>query len=294
MANAVAPIQKKRAEILQEMTAAGRKVAEEFEKKLGIGAQGIVMVQYDLGARLADVFENEADYGTGYCKQLAAYLSIPGGETTLYSLRNFSQAFERGFVKDETTQPLANGQYLELGHWVKLSQLKDRSDVKAYLKRIRTESMSARELSREISATGAKLRNSRQGGRKPSAPSSPLAGLQQTFSLAQKFANLEDVLETNVFKAIDHMPAESVNETLQVKLGETKEKLTEMVATGQRALKHIDKNIERVERVLKDRPPEEKAEKPAKGKGKKAAKKGAKSKRAKKPVRKKRQIATVE
>lgn len=304
---AVVPAAKKRAELLKDMTPAGRKFAEEFAKKLGIGARGIVMIQYDLGSRLGTAIENEAEYGVGYVAQLAEYLAMPGGESTLYSLRNFAAAFERKFVESESTIPMENGSHLELGHWIKLSQLSDLSDVRGWLKRVRKDSLSVRALSQEIAATGAKMKNSRQGGRKPSTPTSPIAGLQQTFSMAQKFANFEPVLEKSVCHLIDTMPSEKVSEELLLKLEATHEKLTDMDKACGNALKHVDKNIDRVKRVLEARPPEEKAEAKPKAKAKGKAKAKPKAKKPTKPAakgkgtgkkkkapRKRPQIQTVE
>ncbi len=310
MVTALVPAAKKRAELLKDMTPVGRKLAEDFAKKLGIGARGIVMIQYDLGARVGTAIENEAEYGVNYVSLLAEYLSMPGGESTLYSLRNFATAFDRKFVEGESSIASENGNFLELGHWIKLSQLQDQSDVRSWLKRIRKESLSVRAFSQEIAATGAKMKNSRQGGRKPTTPTSPIAGLQQTFSIAQKFANMEPVLEKSVFAEIDTMPSEKISEDLLLKLEATREKLTEMDAACGKALKHVDKNIDRVKRVLEARPPEEKAapkaKAKAKAKGAKAKKPKAKKptkpaakgkgtgKGKKKPARKRPQIQTVE
>lgn len=305
--NAVAPVEKKRADLLRDMTPAGREIAKEFEKKLGQGARGIVLIQYDLGAQLVNVIEHEADYGSNFVGQLADYLGIAGGETMLYALRNFADSFERKFVETETLAPLTDGTYLELGHWIKLTQLKEHSDVKKYLKRIREESLSVRALSREVAAANSKLKHTRQGGRKPGVPTSPIAGLQQTFSMAQKFANWEPVLEQSVCEPIEHMSAELVSDDLLTKLKMTHDKLLLMGKSTDKSIKYLERNIARVERILAARPKEEKpakkaapkAEKKAKPKpkkavGKKAAKAKAQGKKKAKAPKKKRQIAVVE
>lgn len=297
---AVQPAEKKRSEILRDMTPAGRKMAEDFEKILGKGAKGIVLLQYDMGAKLSNAIENEAEYGNRFVEQLADYLPISGGAASFYNLRNFADAFEREYVEAESAVARSDGSFLELGHWLRLSQLKDKSDVKGYIKRIRANNLSVRELSREIAAAGTKLKNTRQGGRKPGVPTSPLAGLQQTFSIAQKFTNLEPVLNEAVFDAIDHMPPAEVSDDLLAKLETTEQQLGLMSKACDKAIKHVTHNIERVKRVLKDRPPEEKAaakpkaKAPKKKPAAKAKAKGAKKKTAKKPARKRPQIQTVE
>ena len=41
---AVAPTAKKRQELLRDMTPAGRRIAENFEKKLSTGAKGVILI----------------------------------------------------------------------------------------------------------------------------------------------------------------------------------------------------------------------------------------------------------
>jgi len=249
--NAVTPVAKKRLALLKEMTPATREVAQDFETRLGKVAHGIILTQYDMGSRVAEVMENEGEYGSGAVKQLAEYLNVAGGETTLYALRNFSESFDKEYVKEYSLKPMGNGQFLSIGHWFKLMQLKDRKTQEKMLDRIFKESLTVNELEKEVRALGSKdKKNARQGGRKPATPTSPIAGLQTAFQLAQKWSNLVPVLEENVFDSIDELPPDRVNEALLEKLNETKEKIEEMTEKGQSALERVTANIERVETVL--------------------------------------------
>lgn len=249
--NAISPVEKKRLAILKEMSPATREVAQDFETRLGKVAHGIILTQYDMGSRIAEIMENEGEYGSGAVKQLSEYLNIAGGETTLYALRNFSESFDKDYVKEWSLKPMANGQFLSIGHWFKIMQLKDRKAQDKMLDRVFRESLSVNELEKEVRALGSKdKKNARQGGRKPATPTSPIAGLQTAFQIAQKWANLEPVLEESVFDAIDELPPDRINDALLEKLNETKSKLEEMAEKAQSAAERVGSNIERVETVL--------------------------------------------
>ena len=250
--NVISPIENKRLALLKEMTPATREVAQDFEQRLARGAQGIILIQYDMGRRVAEVMENEGEYGHGAIKQLAEYLNIAGGATTLYALRNFAESFEKDHVKELSAKPMANGQFLSVGHWFKVMQLKDKKSQDKMFDRIFKESLTVNELEKEIRALGAHgKKNARQGGgRKPSIPTSPIAGLQTAFQIAQKWANLEPVLEESVFDAIDELPPDKINDDLLHKLTETKTKLEEMAEKATNAAERVGTNIERVEKVL--------------------------------------------
>lgn len=289
---AVTPIEKKRMALLKDMTPATRKVALEFHTIHGKIANGMIMAQYDIGARIAEIVENEGEYGSGAIKQLAAFLNVRGGETALYALKGFAESFDKAYVREWSSRPMANGEFLAIGHWHRLQLLKDRKSQDKMLERIFSESLTVNELEKEIRAMGSKdKRNSRTGGRKPAVPTSPIAGLQTAFQIANKWANLEPVLEANVFDAIDELPPDRINDALLDKLNETKTKLDEMVTKAQAASERVTTNIERVENVLalknkaedseeaEEEEEEEKPEKPAK-----SAKPAVKNKKKKKKV----------
>lgn len=272
MKTAVMPAEKLRLKVFKEMTKATQEVAKDLETRLEKQAAGTVMISYQMGKQLADVLENEAEYGSKAAEQLATYLAIAGGETTIYNLSNFAKAFDKEFVQDQSTKVMPNGKYLEVGHWFKLMQISDRKDQEKMLTKILKESWSVNQLESEIRSGTVKTKNARAGGRKPSTPTSPIAGLQQTFAIAQKFANMEKVLDKSVFDAIDEMPPDAINEALLGKLEETQTTLDRMMKAGEVASKRVVKNIERVKKVLANKAKhagDESAEPVASGKKKK-------------------------
>ncbi|MCI0420755.1 MAG: hypothetical protein L0312_16265 [Acidobacteria bacterium] len=289
MANVV-PVsseEKKRMAVLKQMTPAGQEVAKDLESRMSRTAQGLVVVHYDMGARVRDVLNNknhEETYGTKFVAQLADYLALPGGEHHLYDLRNFSSAFDRDYIKTNSARCMSNGGYLSLGHWLGLMRLEEQRDREKLLNRIFKESFTVNQLEMEIRASGAKTRNVRQGGRKPAVPTSAMAGLQKAFSLGQSFFNFRSVMEKSVFDRIDEMPPDEVNPQLLVKLKSTRDTITKADEAAQSILKRLDENIDRAERVLAKK-------KAAKQKGKKTseASTNGESPRRKKKKRKKQQ-----
>ena len=62
---------KSRLAIFNKMLPATQEVAKAYEEKFGKAAHDIVITQYNLGARICAVIENEGEYGSGAVKQLA-------------------------------------------------------------------------------------------------------------------------------------------------------------------------------------------------------------------------------
>lgn len=292
---ALSPIEKKRAALLKSMSPACREVAEDFSQKLTKASQGVVLISYDMGARVRQVREDVAQYGSNAIEVLGAYLGISA--TALYSLHGFANAFEREFVRENSSRVLPDGTHLSLGHWTAISKISENKDRLRMLNRVFRESLSANAVEREVKAAEKKT-NRRSGGRKPSVPTSVLAGVQQTLSLGKKFNNLEPLLIEQVFDKIDVMAPDQVNDVLLTKLGECKEALEALTTNSATLLKRVNSGITRVNRVL-----DAKASQPAAAEGddhkpepetetvpvrpkKTKAKGGKKSKKSNKPSKK--------
>ncbi len=252
----VSPEEKERALILKRMTPAGQEVAKELELRMSRTAQGLVVAHYDMGARVRDALNErhgETTYGTGFVRQLADYLAIPGGEHHIYDLVKFSSTFDREYIKTNSAKSMAKGGYLSLSHWLALMRLEEHRDQEKLLNRTFKESFSVRELELEIQASGARTRNVRQGGRKPAVPTSAMAGLQKAFALSRSLVNFRPVMEQAVFARIDEMPPEDVNRPLLKKLREVRDTVTQANEAGSSILKRLDENIDRAKRVLAER-----------------------------------------
>lgn len=292
-----APAEKARMKLLKEMTPELKAFAKEGEERLAKTNSALMIVYYDLGSRLKRVLSNEAKYGTNAAEQLSAFWNIQGGATTLYHMKNVAARFDRDFIGEQSAKEMTDGGRLTFNHWVKIAQVKDEKFVEPLLRKTFSDSLSVRDLEAEIISIGAEKTTKRAAGagRKQSVPKSPMAGLQKTFAAAQAFTNMVPVLEKNVFTAIDNMSPDNVDDTLLKRLNDTKEKLGTMRDGADSSIKHIERNITRVERVLaKKKEKEEKAETKTEGPAEaKSEKKGKGKKKGKKVKNKKKRKAVA-
>ncbi len=280
------PVEKRRSQLLAEMTSATREVAKEFHGKLGTAARGVILVHYDVGKRVSDMVANEDTYGMNAVNQIAEFLSCQ--PMYLYSMKNVAEAFDRKFVESKTMKPMADGSFLTKQHWIEISKLTSASDREKMLKRTFANSLSSSDIEKEIQAggSGKTKAHSRSGGKKPKSPTSAVAGLQKVFGLTQQWSNYMDVAEDAVFEAIDKMAPDSLNDAMLDRLKKTEEAAETLKEKADGFVKHVRKNIERVERVLKQRPAEANGDgkeprlKPRSGGGM-AGRKDKKSKKAK-------------
>lgn len=293
------PIDKARLTIFKKMTPATQEVAKEFEGKVGNAATGIIILQYSLGARVKSIVDDEGTYGSGAVKQLAEYLSVKGGESYLYSLMNFSDTFEKDYVKQKSSIALANGEHLTVTHWLQLMKISEEKAREKMLDRVYRESMSANDLEKEIRAgAGGKTKNARQGGRKPKTPSNPMVGLQGIFALSNKFVRFEEVAEKAVFDVLDEIEPDKVTDNLVEKAEKALEVVEQTVEKATEMKDRLETNIERLKEI-REKAAESAAEEydedaegdenPKEKKSKKAhaesnGKKKGKKKKAKRPV----------
>jgi len=207
---------KARVALFNKMTEPTKALAKEWEKSLGAASAANMKVLYEIGAQVIQVAENESEYGSDAISQLAAYHNIPGGRTTLYNLRSVVTTFERDFVLTNSRRAFANGTgYMESAHWIQLAKIADEQTRNAMIERVIDESMSSRDLEREIQVgLGGKTKNVRKGGRKPKAPSSPIIGLRRTFELGNKFTRWGDVTEKAVFDPLTEMDEDKISDGL--------------------------------------------------------------------------------
>src|SRR4051812_12983221 len=185
---AVVPIEKKRLQVFKEMPEPLQEKARHFESLLGRGIKGTILIHYDMGAELAEILEDEGKYGSRAAIQLANYLPVPGEteksrQTALYALMGFASEFDRKYVEENSMRQMKRGGFLQLGHWLALSRIKEKKEQNRLLEKVINNSWSTNDLERELKAGAAKIKNKRGGGRNPKAPTSPVAGLQKLFSI---------------------------------------------------------------------------------------------------------------
>lgn len=290
MANVVVPAEKKRFQVFKEMPAPLQEKARHFESLMGQGVRGTILIQYDMGAELLSIREDEGRYGSNATTQLANYLPIPGKteesrRTALYALMGFVNSFDKKFVQEHSVRQMKQGGFLQLGHWLALSRIPEKDEQSRLLEKVIANSWSTNDLERELAAGAAKIRNKRSGGRNPKAPTSPIAGLQKLFDICQQLNRFEVVAEKSVFEALDEVDAEKVNKPLLERLEKTRDMAVQTGEKAQSAVERLDANIERVKEIL-DKKYSESEEKYSEeeddgGEGKPRAKEGKKAKKVK-------------
>jgi len=219
------PFEQKRKSLLADMTPACRTVAKEFEEKIKIGNQGVILIRYDIGAKVCRVVEKEAQYGSNAVKQLAAYLGFKDDGSALYSLKNFATAFTRSFVKGQVSKPLLNGRAMELGHFLQIMKVKSKKQQHVLFDKVRAECLTCNELEKEIQANY-QTKNKRTSGRKPQKPKSPGAGLQKLFSQAKQLANYADITDESIFNPLLKIAATDVNDQLVERFVDAKKEVS--------------------------------------------------------------------
>lgn len=270
------------------MTKAGRELADGLVELVRKGQTGTVRVAHTMGCRLVEAFKtkNESTYGTAYADQLAVFMSLDGGTTTLYALQNFAKTFTREFVDEWSNKQMSNGKYMDTAHWLRLAQIDDKEQQQRMLERVVEEGLSSRNLEREIrGGTAGKTKNTRQGGRNPQIPSSPVGGLQKAFEITKKLNRYEVLMAKHVFDKIDSMEPDKVNASVKerieaclVEANKAKERIGDMVD-------RLEGNLKRVDKVLASKKEEAKAAKKDKGSSNGQAEDGKKKKKKKKKAR---------
>lgn len=303
----LAPVDKARMGIFKKMTEATQAIARDFEDKLSKGVASQVKINYDIGARVAEIADgDESVYGQSAVKQLAEYLNVDGGEQGLYNRMNFARAFEREYVVEQSQIPMANGNYLTLYHWLQLMKIEDEDKREKMIDKTRKNNWSGNDLEKEIrSGAAGNTKHARQGGRKPKSPTSPIAGLQKTFEIGNKFFRWFDVAEKSTFDALDEISADKVDDKLLEKTEATLEMITKAAGAANEMKEKLAGNVERLKDVLEKKAEaaaeayneeggEEDGEAEADNKPKKKKAKGAKPSEngvAKKKKKKKKPVA---
>jgi hypothetical protein len=135
----------------REMASPTRQLAEHVENLQLTVALGRVLVDYYIGTRMRVAHTEEGRYGSAALKQIAKYTNYPGGFSALFSLMNFAKAFDRKFIKAAVQQPMANGRYLETGHFCAVARVSDPVRQLELLDRVRADCLSVRQIETLIS-----------------------------------------------------------------------------------------------------------------------------------------------
>jgi len=246
---------KERDEILNEMTPVAQEAAIQGANRLCTGFQVMLLTQYDIGMLVNTVYEDEELNETQRrqeIKRLAAYWNHSNLQaSTLYDLRNVAAAFDREFIKEQSAEPLSNGNFLTWSHFKELQKLQPNRQL-AVLKKVRQHAWSANELALEIQGKR-ESKVSRQGGRKPTLPKTPNGMLQKLFTTVQQTDNYVTAIDEPLGGAFLEIAPDECDEDFLRRVEDT---LTRMEETGQHiqsASSKLKKVRDRAQKVIAKR-----------------------------------------
>jgi hypothetical protein len=284
MSSSLTVQEQERKDLLAEMREPTQKLAINLEDRIGRVNTAGVLVQYDLGAQVAAAMDDPDKYGDMATRQIAAYLKIPGGVTTLTNLVNVSKAFDRKFIEAQVGEAMPDGRPLTITHFVALQRLDGSKARDKMLKRIRTECMSGQDVEAEVQASG-RTKNVRKGGRKQKKPTSDLAGLQQLHAKSQQLDNYLPLMD-DIFASLESISASKVTERTVERFNTATATLTKTRDDIQAALKRMEAVGKRLDRVMSGKESDENAAETAapKASAKSSKKKGKKKGKKKLPA----------
>ena len=296
MAKEVTKLQAKQQKNFAAMTPELQKVANTFDSKVKAAAKGAILIAYDMGVKLKEVITREASYGTNAVEQLAIHLGGSWSATKLYAYRDFAVQFpKREDIEKLVAAKLSGGGHVTVSHCLAIGKVKEVKVRRQLWKKVFDEGLSAESLKADIQAKH-ETRNERQGGRKPSRPTSVIGGAQEMAKMTNRLNNKFEIWDQAVIQEVMNKPAEEMTPALLEKLHEAEAametaeiNLMQYRPKLQKALDRAEKLAEKAEAAAtKEKAAQTKA---ATGSGKKAAKKKVAKKVKKKATKVKKKTA---
>lgn len=174
------PVLQERAEAYALMNVALRKVADSIQLKLDkLQTQGVITF-YEIGQAVTKACGNRGRYGDHAMDKLSAYFSQSVG--TLRVSRVFVEIYPVKKVRDLTRAAEKNGHQFTQSHWALLCQRAGARNATIRKKgelAIIERGLSVRALEKELKDLEGHSTRGAPQGRKPSAPKTPFAGLDQ-------------------------------------------------------------------------------------------------------------------
>ena len=139
--------ERRRMAIYREMLPELQAVATTMERKLCNYNRGKNLAHYDCGRHLLTMCERPDIYGD----QLEVVAEYLGADVMfLCEIRNVAAVFDRDFVEQESTVPMARGTFLHIRYFIELCKLDSEEEQTALLRRIREENLSCGEVAKLV------------------------------------------------------------------------------------------------------------------------------------------------
>lgn len=248
----VHPSRAEQMKIFRAMPEELQKIATKLDEQHAAEVKSVLLVNWDKGKQIEAVIENSGNrYGENAVEQLAAYLGT--STTALYDLRTYCQVYNRDEVKLIGDRKMENGRRVSLGHLMAIMRIKSGpADRKKLLEMTFEKSLTTNELALEISSKF-ESRNVRKGGRKPSVPTSPGAGIDQIRTKCAELHNRIKPWTASIFDELDEAEPDRFSPGMLSKMEKADEEIRKTAEGLEAAHARLAKNIERARRVLMQR-----------------------------------------
>jgi len=262
--------------VVESMTKALRRIYHDGAERLAKGDAAFVLTRYDIGAELIEIEEDEEKYGKAAVRQLAIAWGVSSspdsGANMLYAWRAIASRWSRDQVKALLDRRGVRQTTICLEHLIELNRIRSDKDLTKYTERIFEEGLTAGDLASEITAKLDRKRSS-SGGRKPTPPRSPMAGLQQIVEMTKTFVGRSSVWESGIFHKLEEAAPSTIDESILSKLEQVQAQQQKMIKTSKSMVARIEACAARVRRVLAKSGEQKDAKVKAKSSKKKKAKK---------------------
>jgi len=243
--------------IYQKMPEALQKAFPVVRKLFGCMINGDLVATHDIGKAVMLILQQERIYGSHAVEELAKLLDIP--PTRLFWCRDLTKIFSRKEIEDLAAQRLPDGGPVTLDLLHVLYAIRPAARRQFWLGRLLQENFSPRRLLRAAQDAGdIKVVPSRpRDKRQPSA----MVAAKQLAAAAERFRHQSGSVRENLFMAVDEMAPAQVNEELQDLLHKALTEVDVLAGLAAWCRTRLEKNLVRVDRVLRLRQQEQEATK---------------------------------
>lgn len=240
---------KERREAFELLSPSAQRVALKVQDCVRVGYTAAVLVQYDMGIAICDILDDEemtsAEKKTEL-KKLASFINQPKfNASALIDIANTSATFDRDFIKDQISRPMANGRFLTWTHFRELQRVESEKARTKYLEDVRKNCWSCSQLALELSADKDTAETSNITGRTPDIPKTPKSAVKKLQNVLVKANNYIETLQETLTSDYMKLKAEDVDDKLIDIVSETaqeiedaKDNLKEMLSYLEKFAKH--------------------------------------------------------
>lgn len=237
-----------REQLIKSMSPALRSARTELLKHVRATYEATVMEAWECGAIIADLLKKEAFTEKQPVETLAKALGMPSNK--LYDYRHVSQTWTKREMQKLLSRTTPAGDCLSWAHILVLVGIDDAATRKAAEDGAIKSGWSVQQLTFEVGSKKTIASKASNGGRPPSMPTSPSAGMEQLSKVCKTFIGKEDVWRDGVFKELLKSPEDDFTPEMLTKAQETLEVIDDLIASAMAHRDDVLKVITKIERHL--------------------------------------------